>query len=35
MCGSYIRTIGQSGQIKLTISTNQTDPVTITLTAQV
>ena len=29
MCGTYIRTIGQSGTAKLTISTAQTESVTI------
>ena len=29
MTGAYIRTTGQAGQAKLTISTDQTDPVEI------
>jgi beta-galactosidase len=33
MCGTYIRTVGAVGNIKLTVSTLQTDPVTIELTA--
>jgi beta-galactosidase len=33
MCGTYIRTIGTSGKIKLTVSTLQTEPVTIDLSA--
>jgi beta-galactosidase len=33
MCGTYIRTVGEAGNIKLTVSTLQTDPVTIELTA--
>lgn len=33
MCGTYLRTIGQSGTIRLTVSTEQTKPVTIELTA--
>lgn len=32
MCGTYVRTIGQSGQVKLTISTYQTEPVTLEMT---
>jgi beta-galactosidase len=34
MCGTYIRTVGQSGSIKLTVSTNQTEPVTVELTVE-
>ena len=33
MCGTYIRTVGEAGNIKLTVSTLQTDPVTVELTA--
>ena len=29
MTGTYIRTIGQAGSAKLTVSTNQTEPLTI------
>jgi len=29
MCGTYIRTIGKSGTARLTIRTNQTEPVTV------
>jgi beta-galactosidase len=34
MCGTYIRTIGTAGTIKLTVSTAQTAPVTVELSAQ-
>ena len=34
MCGTYIRTVGQSGSIKLTVSTNQTEPVAVELTVE-
>ena len=34
MCGTYVRTIGRSGEAKLTISTPQTEPVTIRFTIQ-
>ena len=34
MTGTYIRTIGQSGTAKLTVSTNQTEPVTLEFTIQ-
>ena len=34
MCGTYIRTTGQSGTAKLTISTAQTESVTISFTLQ-
>ena len=34
MCGTYIRTTGRQGEAKLTISTPQTEPVTITFTIQ-
>ena len=33
MCGTYIRTNGQAGEITLTIQTTQTDPVSVKLTA--
>jgi beta-galactosidase len=33
MCGTYIRTIGQTGNIKLTIHTAQTAPITLEFTA--
>ena len=32
MCGAYVRTIGQSGQAKLTVRTAQTEPFEITFT---
>ena len=34
MCGTYIRTIGESGSVTLTVSTSQTEPVTVKLTAK-
>ena len=35
MCGTYLRTVGKAGQIKLTVSTEQTESVTVELTAKV
>ena len=35
MCGTYIRTVGQAGNIKLTIQTAQTEAITVDLTAHV
>lgn len=34
MCGTYVRTTGHSGEAKLTISTPQTEPVTVKFTIQ-
>ncbi len=34
MCGTYLRTTGVAGAIKLTVSTPQTEPVTVELSAQ-
>ena len=34
MCGTYIRTTGNPGKAKLTISTDQTEPVTLTFTTK-
>ena len=35
MCGTYIRTVGQAGNIKLTVSTPQTAPITVELSAEI